>query len=179
MQSFYEMYRLLEVASMGEHGVSFADIVRDNNLTKLPSELYMKLKNNVDLNSKEIKLLLDLADQKNQMAQFLGFDMMNKLEDADVRNLIFDQKDESVRDALIDALIGNKKKLTSDNVRTILVNAENPIKTLEKLGEVKLNLLQPHDYVEVKRELQATLDGEDYRRFMRSMKKFREKPSLF
>lgn len=173
MKTFYDFVKILEATSMGQHGVSFGDIIEGNNFNNLPSDIYQKLKSNTELSSKEIRVVLDMADNKKQVAQFLGKDVLKTLADEDVRFLIFNQKDESVRDAIIDALLEFKTDLSSDNLRTILLMAEKPIEILRKLGEIRVNVLEPNHVREIMNGLKNTLDINDYGKFRRIFKRFR------
>ncbi len=173
MKSFYEFVKILEAASMGQSGVSFAEVIEANNFNNLPSEIYQKLKTNTNLSSKEIRVVLDLADNKEQVAQFLGKDVLDNLLDEDVRFLIFNQKDDAIRDALIDVLLNYKKDLSSDNIKTIILLAQNPIEVLRKLGEIRVNVLEPNHIKEILNGLKGILDIQDYSKFKRIFKRFR------
>jgi hypothetical protein len=74
---------------------------------------------------------------------------------------------------LIDVLLNYKKDLSSDNIKTITLLAQNPIEVLRKLGEIRVNVLEPNHIKEILNGLKGTLDIQDYSKFKRIFKRFR------
>ena len=114
--------------------------VKDGKYSKL--KLYLK---NNKLSGNNVKYLFGYASDKEKMAEILGTDNVDKLNDNDIRDLIINTHDNHYRQEMINFIIKYKTELSGGNVYNLLVGAPDKEKMAEILGQDNIDKLDSRD----------------------------------